>query len=58
MALRCRAFSKKILKKKHLCPHDQNYCYFCKSNIPVITLVVGSRNMIKFSKNMSFQKIS
>ena len=33
--------------------HDKNYCYFCKSNIPVINLIVGSRKMIKVSKNMS-----
>ena len=25
----------------------------CKSNIPVINLIVGSRNMIKVPKNMS-----
>ena len=53
MALRCRSFSKKKIKKKHLYHHDENYCYFCKSNIPVINSIVGSRNMIKLSKNMS-----
>ena len=46
-------FSEKTSKKKHLCRHDKNYYYFCKSNIPVINLIVGSRNMIKVSKNVS-----
>ena len=36
--------------KKHLCCHDKNYYYFWKSNIPVINLIVDSRNMIKVSK--------
>ena len=49
------SFSKKNIKKKHLCRHDKNYCYFCKSNIPVIDLILDSRNMIK-EKNMSFKK--
>ena len=47
-----RSFSKKY-PKKHLHHHDKNCCYFCKSNIPVINLIVGSRNMIKLAKNMS-----
>ena len=42
-----------FFERKHLCRHDKNYYYFCKSNIPVINLIVGSRNMIKVSKNMS-----
>ena len=50
-ALKWGSFSEKI-SKKHLCHHDKNYCYFGKSNIPVINLIVASRNMIKFSKNM------
>ena len=44
----------KNIEKKHLHRHDKNYYYFCKSNIPVTNSVVGSRNMIKVSKNMSF----
>ena len=48
-ALRCGSFSEKISENHD----DKNYCYFCKSNIPVITLIVGSRNLIKLSKNMS-----
>ena len=56
-ALRCESFSKKISKKKHLCHHDESYCYFWKSNIPVIHLIVGSRNMIKLSKNMSTARV-
>ena len=42
--------------KKCLCSRDKNYCYFCKSNIPVINLILDSRNMTKLSKNMSLQK--
>ena len=38
--------------EKHLCRHDKNDYYFWKSNISVINLIVDSRNMIKFSKNM------
>ena len=56
-ALRCGIFSEKTLKKKHLCRHDKNYYYFCKSNITVINLIVDSRNMIKVPKNMRLQKI-
>ena len=51
-ALRCKSFFKKIIEKKHLCHYDKNYCYFWKSNIPVIDLIVGSRNMMKLSKNV------
>ena len=54
-ALRCMTFREKHLKK-HLCSHDRNYYYFWKSNIPVIDLIVDSRNMIKVSKNMSLLK--
>ena len=43
-------FRKKTSKKS--C-HNKNYCYFYKSNIPVINLILGFRNMIKVSKNMS-----
>ena len=46
-------FAQQNIDKKHFCQHDKNYCYFCKSNIPVINLIVDSRNMIKVSKNMS-----
>ena len=48
MALQCGSF----LEKKHLYRHDKNYYYFWKSNIPVINLIVDSRNMIKVSKNV------
>ena len=44
-------FFGKNIEKKH---HDKNYCYFCKSNILVINLIVGSRNMIKVSKKYAF----
>ena len=46
-------FFEKNIEKKHLCRHDKNYYYFCKSNIPVINLILGSRNMIKIFKNTS-----
>ena len=46
-------FFEKSIKKKHFCSQDKNYCYFCKSNIPVINLIVGFRNMIKLSTNVS-----
>ena len=50
-ALRCGSFSKKI-SKKSTCA-IKNHCYFWKSNIPVINLIVGFKNMIKLSENMS-----
>ena len=56
-ALRCGSFSKKkTIAKKHLCSHEKNYYYFCKINIPLINLVVGSRNMTKVSKKHEFLK--
>ena len=33
--------------------HDKNYCYFWKSFISVINLIVDSKNMIKLSKTLS-----
>ena len=42
---------------KNIDKNDKNYYYFWKSNIPVINLIVDSRNMIKDSNNMSLQKI-
>ena len=53
-ALRCRSFSEKNIEKKHLRRHDKNYCYFCKSNIPVINSIVGSRNLINKRQEESF----
>ena len=35
-----RVFFGKDIKKKHLCHHNKNYCYFSKSSIPVINLSV------------------
>ena len=52
-ALSCGSFLNKTSKKKHWCRYDKNYYYFWKSNIPAINLIVGSRNMIKLSGNMS-----
>ena len=51
--IKVRVFFGRNIEKKHLGHHDKNYCYFCKSNIPVINLIVDSRNMIKVSKDMS-----
>ena len=42
------------IKEKHLRRHEKNYYYFLKSNIPVINLILGSKNIIKVSKSMSF----
>ena len=50
--IKVRVFFGKKYQKRHLCHHDKNYCYFFKSNIPIINLIAGSRNMIKLSKNM------
>ena len=47
VGIKVRVFFEKNIEKKHLYHHDKNYCYFCKSNIPVIDLVVASGNMIK-----------
>ena len=51
--IKVRVFFGKKHRKKHLCRHGKNYYYFCKSNISVINLIVGFRNMVKVSKNMS-----
>ena len=50
--IKVRVFFEKNIEKKHLSHHDKNY-YFCQSNISVTNLIVGSRNMIKLSKNIS-----
>ena len=52
MAFRCGSFSKKKRWKKLLSHRDKNYCYFCKSNLSVIILILGSKNMIKLWKIM------
>ena len=52
-SIKVRVFFEKKFQKKRLCHHDKNYCYFCKSNIPVINLIEGFRNMIKVSHNVS-----
>ena len=51
--LRGGSFSKKNIGKKHLCHHDKNYYYFCKSNISVSNFIAGFENTIKLSKNMT-----
>ena len=43
-------FQKKY-QKKHLWHLDRNCCYFCKSNISVINLILSSRNIIKIQQN-------
>ena len=50
-ALRCGFFEKHI-QNKYLCRPDKNYHYFCEFNFPVISLIVGCRNMTEVSKNM------
>ena len=50
--IKVQVFSEKNIEKKYLCHHDQNYCYSCKSNIPLINLIVDSRNMIKLCKKL------
>ena len=52
--IKVRVVFLKIIERKHLCCHVKNFYYFCKSNISVINLILGFRNMIKVSKNMSF----
>ena len=42
---------------EHLCYHDKNYYYYWKSNIPVINLIVDSRNMSKFQKMWVCKKL-
>ena len=51
--IKVRVFFGKNIEKKYFCHHDKDYYYFCKSNICVINLIVGSLNMIKVSKSMS-----
>ena len=49
-----RVFFEKTIEKKHLYRHYKNYYYFWKSNIPVINLIVDSKNSFKkyeFVKN-------
>ena len=52
--IKVRVFFGKNIKEKHLCRHEKNYYYFLKSNIPVINLILGSKNIMKVSKSMSF----
>ena len=46
-------FFGKNIEKQHLCRDDKNYYYFCKSNNPVINLIVDPKIMIKVSTNMN-----
>ena len=55
--IKVQIFFGKNIEKKHLCRHYKNYDYFCKSNVPVINLIAGSRNMNEVSKNMSLLKV-
>ena len=48
--IKLRVFFGKNIEKMNLSRHDKNYYYFWNSNIPVINLIAGSRNMIKLSK--------
>ena len=51
--IKVRVFFGRNIETKHLRHHDKSCCYFCKSNIPIVNLIAGSRNMIKLSKMMS-----
>ena len=53
-SIKVRVFFGENVEKKHLRRHDKNYYYFCKLNILLIDLIVGS--MIKLSKNTSLEK--
>ena len=46
---------KNIEKKQSRCP-DKNYYYFCKSNIPVVSLIVGSANYENFKQHDILRK--
>ena len=56
-SIKVQVFFKKYIKKKHLCHYNKDFCYFCKSNISVISLIVGSRNVIRLSRNIGLQKV-
>ena len=56
--IKVRVFFENNIEKRPLYRHDKNYYYFDKSNIPVINLISGSRNVIKVSKSRSFEKIN
>ena len=56
-SIKVRVFLEKNIENKDLCHHDEDYCYFCKSNIPVINLIVGSRNMINLPKTWVSKKL-
>ena len=51
--IKVRIFFGNNSEKKHLCRHEMNYYFFCKSNIIAINLIVGSGNVIELSKNTS-----
>ena len=55
--IKVQALFKKNIIKRHLYRHGKNNHFFCKSNIPVINLIVDSRNMIKSFKKYEFVKI-
>ena len=52
-SIKVRVIFGKNIEKKRLCRHDKNYYHFWKSDIPVINLIVDSKNMIKVLKNTS-----
>ena len=55
--IKVRVFFGKNIEKKLLCRHEKNYYYFWKPNIPVINLIVDSRNMIKVSTRWVRKKL-
>ena len=52
-SINVRVFFFNNIEKKHFRRHDKDYYYCCKSDIPVINLIAGSRDMIKLAKNIS-----
>ena len=48
--MKVRVFFEKNIEEKYLHHHDKNCCYFFKSNIPVINLILGSRfqDLVRF----------
>ena len=52
-----RSILNKTSKKKYLYCPDKNFYHVSESIIPAINLIVGSINVVKFSKIMSLSKL-
>ena len=51
--IKVQVFFEQNMERKHLCCHDKNYCFFCKSNIPRTNLIVGSKNISQFQAKLT-----